>query len=89
VYNPKKRVTKKIRFILSFLFDLPAVKQIKSGNQYSNRISSSTTFTLTAIIPNTESNKATVTYRKRVIKSIIRFQSLKENGTTKAIRNKT
>jgi hypothetical protein len=53
-------------------------------------ISSSTTFTLTAMIPNTESNKATVmTYRKRVIKSIIRFQSLKENGTTKAIRNKT
>jgi hypothetical protein len=30
-----------------------------------------------------------MTYRKKVIKSIIRFQSLKENGTTKAIRNKT
>jgi hypothetical protein len=29
-----------------------------------------------------------MTYRKRVIKEI-RFQSLKENGTTKAIRNKT
>jgi hypothetical protein len=29
-----------------------------------------------------------MTYRKRVIKSIIRFQSLKENGTTKLLETK-
>jgi hypothetical protein len=59
VYNPKKS-DKKIRFILSFFFDFSGEQIKESGNQYSNGISSSTTFTLTAIIPNTESNKATV-----------------------------